>query len=108
MDSLSIRQAVVNHYTTLKPIFRLTISGKDVLRKFDNREPLEREIKLFEEIQEWTIKEITQNTSNQYWHRWDVGDTLIVDLSLMAHAVTGGFNLGERFFSRIWAHKYDF
>ena len=106
-EFLPKRKPVINHYTLNKPILRFTLSGTDILVKYKNAEPSKSNILLFNEIQQWVINQVIHTQKNQYWHYWDVGDTLIVDLSLMAHAVTGGFKLGERYFSRIWAHRFS-
>lgn len=107
-ESLPQRHIVVPHYTTQKPIYRPSLSGKEVLRKVNGAIPLGEEYLLFKQIEEWTINQTVNSPSSQTWFKWNVGDTVIIDLSVMAHAVRGGFSLGERFFSRIWAYKHDF
>jgi hypothetical protein len=104
-ESLPQRNIVVPHYTNQKLIYRPSLSGKEILRRVNGAIPLGEEYLLFKEIEEWTINQTVNSPSNQTWFKWDLGDTIIIDLSVMAHAVKGGFNLGERYFSRIWAHR---
>ncbi len=106
-ESLPQRNIVVPHYTNQKLIYRPSLSGKEILRRVNGAIPLGEEYLLFKEIEEWTINQTVNSPSNQTWFKWDLGDTIIIDLSVMAHAVKGGFNLGERYFSRIWAHRYS-
>lgn len=106
-ESLPQRNIVVPHYTSQKLIYRPSLSGKEILRKVNGVVPLGEEYLLFKQIEEWTINQTVNSASSQTWFKWSVGDTMIIDLSVMAHAVKGGFNLGERYFSRIWAHRYS-
>lgn len=106
-ESLPQRYIVISHYSNKKPIYRPSLSATDFLTKVDDLPPSVEDLKLFEEIRQWTIDQTVDSPNNQTWFKWSVGDTMIIDLSLMAHAVKGGFNLGERSFSRIWAHRYS-
>jgi alpha-ketoglutarate-dependent taurine dioxygenase len=106
-ESLRERSVVVSHYTNQKLIYRPSLYPTEVLRSANGLTPSSEEYSLFKEIEEWTIDQTINSPSNQTWFKWNVGDTMIVDLSVMAHAVKGGFNLGERYFSRIWAHRFS-
>ena len=88
-ESLPQRHIVVPHYTTQKPIYRPSLSGKEVLRKVNGAIPLGEEYLLFKQIEEWTINQTVNSPSSQTWFKWNVGDTVIIDLSVMAHAVKG-------------------
>jgi alpha-ketoglutarate-dependent taurine dioxygenase len=107
-ESLPQRYIVISHYSNNKPIYRPNLSATDFLTKVDDLFPSTEDYRLFEEIRKWTIDETVNSSHNQTWFKWEVGDTMIIDLSLMAHAVKGGFNLGERNFSRIWAYRNPF
>jgi hypothetical protein len=106
-ESLPERSIVVPHHANQKLIYRPSLSGKEVLRSVNGLTPSAKEYSLFKEIEEWTIDQTVNSASSQTWFKWSVGDTMIIDLSVMAHAVKGGFNLGERYFSRIWAHRFS-
>lgn len=51
---------------------------------------------------------IENDEENRIEHRWQKGDLLLVDMFVMAHAVTGGFNPGDRIFTGMWFYIKDF
>jgi alpha-ketoglutarate-dependent taurine dioxygenase len=105
-ESLPERYIVTPHHVTKKLVYRPTLFGKDYLRSVDGLLPTKDELELYKHIKSWTFNEIVNKPENQTWHSWDLGDTVIVDFSIMVHAVKGGFNLGERCISRIWAYEF--
>ena len=107
-DNLRERDLVIPHNVTGKLIYRPNFTPEEVLRTVNGRAPLDEDILLYDQIIDWTKEQVCRDSPNQFWFKWDVGDTIIIDLSVMAHAVKGGFNLGERNFSRIWAYKNPF
>jgi hypothetical protein len=107
-NNLQQRDMVISHDVTGELIYRPNFTPEEVLRTVNSRVPLNEDITLYNQIIDWTKEQVCRNSSNQFWFKWDVGDTIIIDLSVMAHAVKGGFNLGERNFSRIWAYKNPF
>ncbi len=59
------------------------------------------------EIQSIIKLAMSEDSKYSNWIMWEKNDVVIVDLFVMAHAVKGGFYLGERIFSRIWAYESD-
>jgi alpha-ketoglutarate-dependent taurine dioxygenase len=106
--NLRQRDIVIPHYLTGKLIYRPNFTPEEVLRTVNDKAPINKDISLYNDIVDWTKEQVCNNPSNQFWFKWEVGDTIIVDLSVTAHAVKGGFRLGERNFSRIWAYKNSF
>lgn len=114
-----VRRAIVEHPLTGELLVRISpqghytdggFIGHDRLAVFDGREPSKQEDAKFNEIAEWIFDNINNNEEIQYWHYWDQGDLLIVDIFAMAHSVRGGFQEGERVMKGIWAfgQAHDF
>lgn len=77
--------------------------GHDRLATVDGRRPTQEESDTFDKIAEFAFKQITSNKDLAYFHNWDQGDAILVDIFTMAHCVRGGFNVGERYLKGIWA-----
>jgi alpha-ketoglutarate-dependent taurine dioxygenase len=84
-------------------LYRGKFIGHDRLARYEGRRPTSSEDEYFNLISEWTFANVTQNPEFQYWHNWDEGDIILVDLFAMAHAVRGGFQPGERIMKGILA-----
>jgi alpha-ketoglutarate-dependent taurine dioxygenase len=105
-DYVKQRNIVIPHNVTKKLIYRPNFFvNVEALTSVADTVPLDEDIVLYNHIVDWTKKQVCHSPSNQFWFKWEVGDTIIIDLLVMAHAVRGGFNLGQRSFSRIWAYK---
>jgi hypothetical protein len=104
-DNIRQRDLVIPHKVTGKLIYRPNFTPEEILRTVNDRDPIDEDMLLYDQIMDWTKEQVCRDSTKQFWFKWDVGDTIIIDLSVMAHAVKGGFNLGERNFSRIWAFK---
>jgi len=98
-SSKKITKAVVNHYYTNEKILRipLYLDEYNVPSEFLGKELIY--------VQNFINDNIVNGNSYVDWINWSQNDVVIVDLFLMAHAVKGGFNIGERIFSRIWAYN---
>lgn len=77
--------------------------GHDRLVLFDGRIPRPAEHQEFNRIAEWVMNQVYSNAEIQYWHYWNEGDLLLVDVFTMAHCVRGGFTSGQRHLKGIWA-----
>jgi alpha-ketoglutarate-dependent taurine dioxygenase len=89
---------VRNHWTTDKKLIRpvLNSSHETVLVSVDGEPPTEQDTKNFNRIFTFILDEVFFNEDIRYEHAWEEGDMLLLDVSRMAHAVTGGFKKGER------------
>lgn len=66
------------------------------LYRFDDQRPSVHDLNKFNSIKMKVCRLIWTSKNLQFWWKWQVGDLLIVDLSRMYHAVSGGFVIGER------------
>jgi len=101
------RKCIQKHFFKNQNIIKLSPNKEDKLYSVNNQLPSDKNSKLFLEITNWYLNETANNTDLQVWWHWSEGDLLIVDLSLMAHAVKGGFTLGERVITRNWIFKEE-
>jgi len=91
--------AVKNHPYTNKKVLRIPLY-KD---EYNFAKDIEQN--KINEIQSIIELAISEDSKYSNWIMWEKNDVVIVDLFVMAHAVKGGFYLGERIFSRIWAYE---
>lgn len=96
------RKCIKKHFLKNHDLIRLSPNQEDNLHLVNNRTPSKEENELFSKIRNWYNNQILNNHDIQLWWEWSQGDLLIVDLSMMIHAVKGGFSLGERIISRNW------
>ena len=95
------KRAIQNHPYTNKPVLRIPLYDDEYtfLSDFDKE--------IINSIQSTISSAIEDQSPYVDWIEWKQNDVVIVDLFVMAHAVKGGFYLGERIFSRIWAYESD-
>jgi len=96
------RKCIQNHRIKDEKILRLSPNNEDILYSVNKDSPSKKDIKLFNEIVAWYVRQVENNINIQNWWEWSNGDLLIVDLSCMIHAVKGGFTPSQRIFSRYW------
>lgn len=102
----NIKHVVSDHYITKKPVLRIPLYEEDYeVYEYKNNPLNEEQKKTFLQIQNYIQEQITYNKEIQNYISWEKGDLVIIDLFTVAHAVYGGFNLGERTFSRIWGYN---
>ena len=102
------RPIVVPHYKTQKPVLRMGFyQNENIIYSIDDRQPTKEEIDFYNKIEHFISDSVTSKSDVQSWITWSKGDLVMVDLFLMAHAVRGGFNMGERIFCRIWGYKEE-
>jgi alpha-ketoglutarate-dependent taurine dioxygenase len=105
-ENKNIKPVVINHYATKKPTLRIPLYAEDYEPYMYDNSPLGDDQKnIFLQIQNYIEKQITYNKDIVDCISWEKGDLVIIDLFTTAHAVYGGFNLGERTFSRIWGYN---
>lgn len=74
------------------------------LHSIDGRKPTIDEVNEYKGIVTKILENINRLSANEsVWYKWSEGDTVIVDLTLMYHAVSGGFSHEEREFTGLWA-----
>lgn len=74
------------------------------LYSIEDRKPTVGEVNEYNRIVNKILENIHRLSINEsVWHRWSEGDTVIVDLTLMYHAVSGGFSHEDREFTGLWA-----
>lgn len=78
------------------------------LCKKEKRDPTDEEIKKFNRILFHLKSELKNNEDIRYVQQWEEGDVVLVDLFRMYHAVSGGFNFGERKFHGIFTRPVDY
>lgn len=106
--NLKDRPIIVEHYKTGVPVLRMGFyKNENMLSSVDNLSPTQDQLEMFLEIEKYISDQVINESTNQDWISWDEGDLVLVDLFTMAHAVKGGFNLGERIFSRVWCYKEE-
>lgn len=102
-----IHDAVAIHRNVKDEILRLDYKYSDhiFLHEYDNRAPEQEEIEFFyNDIMPALRGEIDlAMKDHNFWYQWSEGDLVIPDLSVMYHAVNGGFLLGERSFLGFWS-----
>ncbi len=102
------RPIIQKHYKTNVPVVRMGFyPNENLLSSVDGLDPSEEDIFLFKQIEGYISEEVLNNSDIQHWISWDEGDLVLVDLFTMAHAVRGGFSLGERIFSRVWCYQQE-
>jgi len=103
------RNAITIHRNTGKEILNLPpTQSADILISVNNGPPTNEDILQFESIKtfiENTVK--SHNEKPEHWHEWDLNDLVIIDLSIVYHAVKGGFQSGQREFKRYWAYSSE-
>lgn len=100
---------IVDHHFTDKKILRMDFYiNESSLHSFNGRPATEEEKLKYTYIHADIINQFCNDSSISKWIEWEKGDVIIIDLFVMAHAVKGGFKLGERKFSRIWAYKEEY
>lgn len=101
------RPAIFIHKNTGKEIIRIEPNGTEELHSFCGEIPSSENINLFNKINHFIQDNVEDNADLQKWWDWEEDDLVLVDLFSMNHCVTGGFNLGERIFTRLWAFEDD-
>ena len=99
------RNAITTHRNRSKEILNLppALSG-DVLISVNNEPPTSEHIDKFELIKTFIEETVaSHNDKPEHWHKWDLNDLVIIDLTNVYHAVKGGFQIGQRKFRRYWA-----
>ncbi len=103
------RNSILIHQITGKEVLRLCPLGHtQTVISVDGKPPTPDDQKLMNEITWWFLKTVWDNTNVQFWWNWSVGDMIIPDLTVMAHAVKNGFKHDERRFIGYWAFGDDY
>lgn len=105
--SFKERPAIRVHKNTGKKIIRIEPNNSEELFSFNGEKPSTETVQKFKEINYFIKQNVHENKEIQKWWEWEENDMLIVDLFSMNHCVKGGFNLGERLFTRVWAFDDD-
>jgi alpha-ketoglutarate-dependent taurine dioxygenase len=100
-----LTNAVEVHPNTGRKTLRLNACGLSVLSMYDDRKPTDQQTEYFNELTKKYCNQIWKNKDIQQIHKWKENDLVFVDLFVMAHAVTGGFDKSERRFHGCWATK---
>jgi alpha-ketoglutarate-dependent taurine dioxygenase len=89
---------VEQHWAIDKKLIRpvLNSSHETVLVSVNGELPTNQDNENFNRIFTFILDEVFFNEDIRYEHSWEEGDMLLLDVSRMAHAVTGGFKHGER------------
>jgi alpha-ketoglutarate-dependent taurine dioxygenase len=74
----------------------LTRSHDNRVVSLHGKEPSEEESHRFDVLCDHIIDQVISNEDIRYVHSWEEGDMLLLDIFRNAHAVTGGFNQGDR------------
>jgi len=107
-----VKKPVVDHYLTGEKTLKISPKGQyteneyvghERLIWFDNRTPTKDEIRHYNRIAEFVYRNVSSNEEIKYFHYWDQGDAILVDVFSLIHCVRGGFNDGERLMKGIWA-----
>lgn len=111
VDKMLDCDVIGKHWYSSQPVIRLPFNrlkdGFHDLKKFGGEEPKAEHKTKFLQIAN-RIKDIVNNDlDNRIVHSWQQGDIVIPDIYVMAHAVTGGFDLGDRIFTGLWSFKDD-
>lgn len=106
-----IHDAIALHSNGNDEICRVDYKYPDhiFLYEYDNRIPEQEEVDFFyNEILSSIRLEIESAMKDpNFWYEWSEGDLVIPDLSVMYHAVNGGFSVGERGFLGFWSFPSD-
>lgn len=78
------------------------------LHKLGEEDPSEEDKERFQSILSSLKSKLLNNEDIRYVQQWQEGDLIIVDLFRMYHAVTGGFNYGERKFHGTFTRPLDY
>lgn len=103
------RNAIVTHRNTGKEILNVNPTRpKDVLISVNNEPPTNEHLDKFELIKKFIIKKMeSYDNKPEHWHEWDRNDLVIIDLTVIYHAVKGGFQIGQREFKRYWGYSSE-
>ena len=102
----NIKPVVQEHYLNKNKVLRIPFYEEDYKPyQYNGCELTEDDLNVFTEIKDYIQKNITDNLDSNNYISWEKGDLVIIDLFTIAHAVSGGFNIGERIFSRIWGYN---
>lgn len=95
-----------SHFYTKEPTVRSVVShpSTDPLIFLNGKSPSDDDKKYFYECMTEIKNLIENDKDNRIEHRWEKGDLVIVDMFIMAHAVTGGFKNGQRIFTGMWSY----
>lgn len=105
------RYAAEKHYASDDIIARIDARSEDTIGESQklisiyDKEPNEKQLKIFKDIKSWIAKEVFENKERAIIWSWQEGDLLIPDLHKMHHAVMGGFDPSERQFVGFWARR---
>lgn len=84
---------------------RISFWVRQLLHKFEDRDPTPSEISLFDELFDYFWDEVKNNSDNCVVQEWQEGDLLVVDLQKMAHCVRGGFDSEDRQLTGTFSHE---
>ena len=107
--NLTHRNAITIHRNTGKEILNLPPSqSMDVLISVKNEPPTNEHIDKFELIKKFIEEKVkSHNNKSEHWHEWSLNDLVIIDLTTVYHAVKGGFQIGQREFTRYWGYSSE-
>lgn len=103
-------QCVQNHWFDNSLTIRIdldTQENTEGIEFIDGKEVTKEDLILFQKIKDFVFDQILKNEDIRWYHEWQQGDLVIVDLFKMAHAVYGGFLPDEREFCGYWAYKNE-
>ena len=103
------RNAIIAHRNTGREILNLPPRrDADVLISVNNKPPTNEHLDKFKSIMKFIEKTAqSHDVKPEYWHEWSINDLVIIDLSMVYHAVKGGFQIGQREFKRYWAYSSE-
>ena len=103
------RNAVTIHRNTGKEILNLPpTQSADILISVNNEPPTNEHIDKFELIKKFIEEKVkSHNNKSEHWHEWSLNDLVIIDLTMVYHAVKGGFQIGQREFTRCWGYSSE-
>lgn len=103
-------KCVENHWFDNTPTIRIdldTQENTEGIEFLDGKEVTKDDLVLFQKIKNFVFNQILNNEDIRWYHEWQQGDLVIVDLFKMAHAVYGGFLPEEREFCGYWAYRSE-
>lgn len=99
-EPIGVWDLVGKHYFRNTKVIRSTGGGE--LLEFNGQSPTKDDLYKFQLLTK-KIKEHLDSVEDRIVLKWQKGDLAIVDIYIMAHAVTGGFLPGERKFTGLWS-----
>lgn len=89
---------VEQHWVLGKDVPRCVLNNSHLteLISVDGNEPTTEQLESFNRVFNYLVDQVNNNEDIRLVQSWQEGDMLIFDVFRWAHAVTGGFNAGER------------